>query len=221
MGSLLFIIKRDLILSFRNLNELINPILFFIIVVSMFPLGIGSESTILGKIAPGIIWVAALLSTLLSLDGIFKGDYDDGSLEQIILSPREFSLMVLGKIIAHWLVAGLPLILVAPLLGVLLFLPESAQGTLIISLLLGTPSLSLIGAIGVGLIVGLKRSGVLLSLLILPLYVPVLIIGTLAVHDAAADLPVIGYFYALGAILILALTLAPVATAAAVRISIE
>lgn len=221
MRSIFFMVKRDLILSFRNMNELVNPILFFIIVVSMFPLGVGPENATLAKIAPGVIWVAALLSTLLSLDGIFKSDYDDGSLEQIILSPREFSLMVLGKVIAHWLVAGLPIILVSPLLGVLLFLPDEAQAALVISLLLGTPSLSLIGAIGVGLIVGLKRSGVLLSLLILPLYVPVLIIGTLAVHDAAAGLPVVGYFYALGAILILALTLAPVATAAAVKISIE
>jgi len=221
MQTLLFIIKRDLILSFRNLNELVNPVLFFIVVVSMFPLGIGPESSILGKISPGIIWVAALLSTLLSLDKIFRSDYDDGSLEQIILSPRDFNLLILGKTIAHWLVAGVPLILVAPLLGVLLFLPSNAQITLIVTLALGTPTLSLIGAIGAGLTVGLKRSGVLLSLLILPLYVPVLIVGTMAIHDAGAGLPVVGYYYVLGAILVLALSLAPLATAAAVKISIE
>jgi len=221
VNTILLIIKRDLILSFRNLNELANPTLFFVVVVSMFPLGIGPENNTMAKIAPGIIWVAALLSTLLSLDQIFKSDYDDGSLEQIILSSRDFYLSVLGKILSHWLIAGVPLILLSPLLGVLLFLPNTAQTTLAITLILGTPSLSLIGAIGAGLTVGLKRSGVLLSLLILPLYVPVLIIGTMAIYNAGAGLPVAGYFYVLGAILALAITLAPVAAAAAVKISIE
>jgi len=220
-STLALIIKRELLLAFRNLSELANPLVFFIIVVSLFPLAVGPESDVLRMIAPGVIWVAALLSTLLSLDRLFRSDFDDGSLEQMLLSPRSFSLQVLGKIIAHWLVAGLPLLLVAPLLGVLLFLPNEAQGILVISLLLGTPTLSLIGAIGMGLTVGLNKGGVLLSLLVLPLYIPVLILGTMAVHDAIAGLPVAGYLYILGALFVLSLTLAPFAAAAAVKISVE
>jgi heme exporter protein B len=221
MNILFETVKRDLLLSFRNLSELANPILFFIIVVSLFPMAIGPERETLEMIAPGVIWVAALLATLLSLDSMFRADYDDGTLEQMVLSRHPFTVLVLGKIIAHWLIAGLPLIVVAPFLGVLLFLPTDFQLVLILSLLIGTPSLSLIGAIGMALTVGLKKGGVLLSLLVLPLYIPVLIIGTMAVHDAQAQLPFAGYLYALGAILALALSLAPFATAAAVKISIE
>ena len=220
-ATLPLIIKRELKLAFRNVGELANPLVFFVIVVSLFPLAIGPESEILRVIAPGVIWVAALLSTLLSLDRLFRADFEDGSLEQMLLSPRSFTLQVLGKVIAHWLVAGLPLILIAPLLGVLLFLPSNAQGILFLTLLLGTPTLSLIGAIGMGLTVGLNKGGVLLSLLVLPLYIPVLILGTMAVHDTIASLPVAGYLYILGALFVLACTLAPFATAAAIKISVE
>ena len=220
-NTVLITIKRDLILAFRDLGELFNPLIFFIIVISLFPMAISSSKNILAPIAPGIIWVAALLSTLLSLERLFKNDFRDGSLEQLILSHRSFSAIVLGKIIAHWLVAGLPLIIVSPLLGVLLFLPAQAQIVLMLSLIIGTPTLSLIGAIGMGLTVGLKQGGVLLSLLVLPLYIPVLIIGTMAVNEAISGLPISAYFYVLGAIFMLALTFAPFAAAAAVKISIE
>ena len=221
MNTIKIIVKRDLLLAFRSLGQVFNPIMFFIIVVTLFPLAIGPETNILRLISPGIIWVAALLATLLSLDSLFRSDYEDGSLEQMLISYRSFSAIVLGKIIAHWLVSGLPLIIVSPLLGVILFLPEKSFGVLLLTLLLGTPTLSLLGAIGMGLTVGLKKGGVLLSLLVLPLYIPVLIIGTMAINDSAAGLDVAGYLYIMAAILVISLTFAPFAAAAAVKISIE
>jgi heme exporter protein B len=219
LNAFIGVLRRDLQLSFRRRNELLNPILFFILVVSLFPLGIGPGPKLLAELAPGVIWVAALLATLLSMERLFRSDFEDGALEQLLLSPYPLTLLVLAKVLAHWLVAGMPLILVSPLLGVLLYLPGKALGVLPLSLLLGTPVLSLIGAIGVALTVGLRRGGVLLTLLILPLYVPVLIFGTAAVAAATADLPVSGQLALLGAMLMLALTLAPFATAAGLRIS--
>ncbi len=218
--AFLAMLKRDLTLAYRHRGELANPLLFFIIVVSLFPLGVGPTPTVLATIAPGIIWVAALLAAMLALDGMFRSDFADGSLEQITLSHQPLSVLVLAKVLAHWLVTGVPLIVVAPLLGLLLYLPDPAMLTLVASLALGTPVLSLIGAIGMGLTVGLKRGGVLLSLLVLPLYIPVLIFGALAVNDAAAGLSVAGHFYVLAFLLVLSATLSPLATAAAVRISI-
>jgi heme exporter protein B len=215
------VLSRDLKLSFRHRGELANPLLFFVIVISLFPLGVGPAPDILRTLAPGVIWVAALLATLLSLDSLFRSDFEDGALEQLALSPHPLSVLVLAKILAHWLVSGLPLVLIAPLLGVLLYLPEQAQPVLLLSLLLGTPILSLVGAIGMGLTVGLRRGGSLLSLLILPLYVPVLIFGAMAVHDAAFGLPVAGHLLLLGALLVFALSLAPLAAAAALRISLS
>jgi len=215
------LLRRDLTLAYRHRGELANPLLFFIIVVTLFPLALGPESATLAAIAPGIIWVAALLAALLSLETIFRSDFDDGTLEQLILSPHSLSWLVLTKVLVHWLVSGLPLILLAPLLGVLLQLPTQGMWTLVITLALGTPILSLVGAIGVGLTVGLKRGGVLLSLLILPLYTPVLIFGAGAVNNAAMGFPVAGQLYLLAALLVLALTLAPIATAAALRISVS
>jgi heme exporter protein B len=219
LAAFLGVLRRDLQLGIRRRNELLNPILFFILVVSLFPLGVGPGPQMLREIAPGVIWVAALLATLLSMERLFRTDFEDGALEQILLSPHPLSLMVVAKVLAHWLVTGLPLILVSPLLGVLLYLPDEALEILPLTLLLGTPVLSLVGAIGVALTVGLRRGGVLLTLLVLPLYVPVLIFGTTAVVAASAGLPVSGQLALLGAMLLLALTLAPFATAAGLRIS--
>ncbi len=214
-------LKRDLMLAYRHRAELANPLLFFIMVISLFPLGISPEAKILQILAPGVIWVAALLATLLSLDSLFRSDFEDGSLEQMVLSSHSLPWLVLAKVTAHWLVTGFPLLLLAPLLGILLFLPQPAMFTLIVTLALGTPILSLIGAIGVALTVGLRRGGVLLSLLVLPLYIPVLIFAANAVNVAADGLPVTGQLYFLGALLSLSLTLSPFATAAALRISLS
>lgn len=215
------LLKRDLTLAYRHRAELANPLLFFVIVISLFPLGISPETKLLQVIAPGVIWVAALLAAMLSLDNLFRSDFEDGSLEQLALTAHSLPLLVLAKVLAHWLVTGLPLLLLAPFLGILLFLPQSAMVTLILTLALGTPILSLIGAIGVALTVGLRRGGVLLSLLVLPLYIPVLIFAANAVNVAADGLPVTGQLYFLGALLSLSLTLSPFATAAALRISLS
>jgi heme exporter protein B len=215
------LLQRDLLLAFRHRGELVNPLLFFMIVVTLFPLGVTPEEALLRKMAPGVIWIAALLASLFSLDNMFRSDFDDGALEQIALSPHPLSVLVLAKVLAHWLVSGLPMLLMAPLLALFLALPEAAVRALEITLLVGTPLLSLIGAIGVALTVGLRRGGVLLTLLVLPLYIPVLIFATNAVSAAAAGLPVEGQLYFLAALLVLALTLAPLATAAALRISLS
>lgn len=213
------IIKRDLKIAFRHSDDIFNPLLFFIIVVTLFPLGIGPESATLARIAPGIIWVAALLSTLLSLDRLFKSDHSDGSLEQMLLSPHPVFILVLAKIIAHWLVTGLPLIFIAPLLAVLLHLNENSYGALMLTLALGTPILSLLGAIGVALTVGIKKGGVLLSLLVLPLYIPVLIFATSAIDTAAMNLPYTGQLAIIAALFFGSLTLAPFAVSAALKVS--
>ena len=215
------VLKRDLKLGIRKQSELLNPVFFFVLVVSLFPLGVGPSPKILSVIAPGVIWVAALLATLLSMERLFRSDYDDGSLEQLILSPHPLPLLVMAKITAHWLITGLPLILVSPLLGVLLHLPGEAIRALPLTLLLGTPLLSLLGAIGVGLTVGLQRGGVLLTLLVLPLYIPALIFGSSAISAASIGLPFNGQLALLGAMLAVALTLAPFAVAAGLRISVE
>lgn len=215
------IIRRDLVLALRRRSEMVNPLLFFILVITLFPLGIGAQPKLLQAIAPGIIWVSALLAAMLSLDSLFRSDFDDGSLEQILLSPHPTSVLVLGKIIAHWLVTGLPLLLVAPLLAVFLGLPDSALSVLLLTLLLGTPVLSLIGAIGVALTIGLRRGGMILSLLVLPLYVPVLIFAGNAVEMASSGLPVDAQISILIAILLMALVLAPLPVAAALKMSIS
>jgi heme exporter protein B len=220
-AAFLALFRRDLTLAFRHRAEMANPLLFFVIVVTLFPMGITPEARILETIAPGVIWVAALLAAMLSLDTLFRSDFEDGALEQILLSPHPAAVLVLAKVLAHWLVTGLPLILVAPLLGVLLALPGEAMWVLVATLALGTPVLSLVGAIGTALTVGLRRGGVLLSLLVLPLYIPVLIFGSNAVGTAADGLPVAGQLYFLGALLVLSLTLAPLAIAAALRISLS
>jgi heme exporter protein B len=215
------IIRRDLILALRRRSEIANPLLFFILVITLFPLGIGAQPHLLQAIAPGIIWVSALLAAMLSLDSLFRSDFDDGSLEQILLSAHPSSLLVLAKIIAHWLVTGLPLLFVAPLLAVLLGMPTHSIGILLLTLLLGTPVLSLIGAIGVALTVGLRRGGMILSLLVLPLYVPVLIFASNAVEMAGSGLPVDAQINILISIFVMALVLAPWPTSAALKMSIN
>lgn len=217
---LLAVFKRDLIIAFRNRGELLNPIMFFLMVASLFPLAVTPDPKFLGLIAAGIIWVGALLATLLSLELMFKSDYEDGSLEQLILQPQPTLLFVLVKILIHWLVAGVPLTLVAPILGVMLALPEGGYIPLMLSLLLGTPTLSLLGAIGAGLTVGLKKGGMLMPLLILPLYIPVLIFAASSVQAGIDGNSYVGHLAFLGAYLALMVVLAPIASAAALKISI-
>lgn len=213
------ILARDILIAMRHKDDIINPLLFFVIIVSLFPLGIGPEPNTLSKIAPGIIWVAALLSTLLSLDRLFKSDFNDGSLEQMLLSPQPVFIMVLAKITAHWLLTGLPLVLISPLLAVLLHLHADSYQALFVTLLLGTPVLSLLGAIGVALTVGIKKGGVLLSLLVLPLYIPVLIFATSAIDTASMNLPYGGQLAIIGALFVGSITLAPFAVGSALKVS--
>lgn len=215
------LLKRDLLLAYRHRSQLANPLLFFTIVASLFPLAVSPEPTLLKTIAPGVIWVAALLAAMLSLDGVFRSDFDDGSLEQLVLSPFPMALLVMAKVFAHWLITGFPLILLSPLLGILFHLESEALSALFMTLALGTPVLSFIGAIGVALTVGLRRGGVLLSLLVLPLYIPVLIFGASAVANAAAGLVITGQLAFLGALLAGSVALAPLASAAALRISLN
>ncbi len=215
------IIGRELRIVFRRGSEVINPLWFFLIVITLFPLGIGPEPQQLARIAPGVTWVAALLSSLLALERLFRDDFVDGSLEQLVLLPTPLPLTVLGKVIAHWLVTGLPLILLSPLAALLLSLDFSSWSAMALTLLLGTPTLSFLGAVGVGLTVGLRRGGVLLSLLVLPLAIPVLIFASAAMDAAAQGLPIGGYLAILGAMLVGSATLTPFATAAALRITLQ
>jgi heme exporter protein B len=214
-----FLLRRDLLLALRNRAEYAVPLLFFVLVITLFPLALGAEPRLLERIAPGIIWVAALLASMLSLESIFRSDFDDGSLEQILLSAHPVGVLVLAKVGAHWLVTGLPLLIVAPLLAEMLGVDARAQPILLLTVLLGTPVLSLVGAIGVALTVGLRKGGIILSLLVLPLYVPVLIFAASAVDNAAQGFDVSAPLYMLLAFLFLSLSLSPWATAAALRMS--
>lgn len=215
------VIQRELRTAFRSGAEVINPLWFFLIVITLFPLGIGPEPQQLARIAPGVVWVAALLSSLLALERLFRDDFLDGSLEQLLLLPTPLPVTVLGKVIAHWLVTGLPLILLSPLAALLLSLDFNSWLAMALTLLLGTPTFSFLGAIGVALTVGLRRGGVLLSLLVLPLAVPVLIFASAAIDAASQGLPIGGYLAILGAMLAASATLAPFATAAALRIALH
>lgn len=215
------VLRRELKIAFRKSAEIINPLWFFLIVITLFPLGIGPEPTLLARIAPGIVWVAALLSSLLSLERLFRDDYLDGSLEQLMLLPAPLTLTVIGKVCAHWMVTGLPLLIISPLMALLLSLDFKTWEAVAMTLLLGTPTLSFIGAIGVALTVGLRKGGVLLSLLVLPLYIPVLIFSTGAIDAASMGMPIGGYLAILGAMLAGSITLAPFATSAALRVSVH
>ncbi len=215
------LLLRDLRITFRERSQAIQPVLFFVVVVSLFPLSMAADIELLRSIGPGVIWVAALLATLLALDSIFRPDYDDGSLEQVALSPQPLSLLVLAKAVAHWLASSLPLILISPLLAVWMQLPINAITVLVESLMLGTISLSLIGSVGAGLTLGIRRNGVLLSLLVLPLYVPALIFGSSAVQAAMVGQSATPHLLLLAAYSLFSLSVCPLAAAAAVRISLN
>jgi heme exporter protein B len=215
------VLKRDLLLAQRRRAEALNPLLFFLMVVTLIPLGVGPNPRLLATMAPGVIWVAALLAGLLSLDAVFRSDYEDGSLDQLLVSPQPLAALALAKVAVHWLVTGVPIILFSPLLAVFLNLPAKAVPTLVATLALGTPVLSLIGGIGSALTVGLRRGGALLALLVLPLLVPVLIFGAMAVDAATAGLPARGHILLLAALLVLSLSLAPLTMAAALRINLQ
>jgi heme exporter protein B len=221
MNAMLAVIRRDLLIALRNRTEVLTALFFFVIVTSLFPLGIGPEPALLRKIAPGVLWVAALLATMLGLHRMFAADHADGTLEQMALSPAPLGLLVAGKIVSHWLVCGLPLVLIAPVLGIQFDLDAGALRVLMLALLLGTPLLSLIGAIGAALTLGVRGGGVLLSLLVLPLYVPALIFGAGAVQAHVAGLDIGGHLSLLAALLALAAFFAPWATTAALRIALE
>jgi heme exporter protein B len=221
LGVARAVVHRDLLLALRRRSDAATALLFFVIVASLFPLGIGAEPNLLRAIAPGVIWVAALLSSMLSLGRLFAADHADGTLEQMLLGAAPLGVVVAAKSLAHWLVAGLPLVVIAPLLALQYDLPAALYGVLALSLLLGTPALSLIGAIGAALTLGVRGGGVLLALLVLPLYVPVLILGAGSVEMAAAGLAPDGQLLLLGALLVLAAAFAPWAIAAALRISME
>ncbi len=215
------IIRRELLIAYRRQADIFNPLWFFIIVITLFPLSIGPEPNLLARIAAGIVWVAALLSALLSLERLFGDDYRDGALEQLMLLPLPLPLVVIAKVVAHWLLTGLPLLLISPLLAVLLSLDFSTWWAVVLTLLVGTPTLSFIGAIGVALTVGLQKGGVLLSLLILPLYIPVLIFATSAIEAASNGMAYNGQIAILAAMLLAAVSLTPLAISAALRISVN
>jgi heme exporter protein B len=221
VNAMVVSLRRDLLLAARRRSEVLTALFFFVVVVSLFPLGIGPETALLRRIGPGVLWVAALLATLLGLPRLFAADHADGTLEQMALSSQSFALQMAGKVAAHWLLCGLPLVLLAPLLGLQFGLDADALGVLMLSLLIGTPLLSLIGAIGAALTLGVRGGGVLLSLLVLPLFIPALVFGAGSVEAQTAGLSVRGHLSALGAMLALAVFFAPWATTAALRIAME
>jgi len=221
LTPILAIIARDLRLALRRRSDIASVLFFFIIVVSLFPLGIGPEQEQLRKLAPGVLWVAALLATMLSLPRLFADDYRDGTLEQLALTPQPLGLIVLGKVVAHWLISGLPLTLLAPVLGIQFDLSSEALAVLTLSLLIGTPALSGIGAIGAALTLGVRGSGVLVSLLILPLYIPVLIFGTGSVDATLTGTGAQAHLSVLAALALAGVFFAPWPTAAALRIALE
>jgi heme exporter protein B len=214
------LLVREARLLVRRPAELAKPLVFFAIVIALFPLAVGPETQLLQTLSPGLVWVAALLAVLLSLDGLFRSDFEDGSLEQWVLSPHPLPVLVLAKVLAHWAFSGLALVLLAPLLGLMLGLPGRCLPVLLLSLLLGTPVLSLLGAVGAALTVGLKRGGLLLALLILPLYIPVLILGSGALQAALQGMPTTGYLLWMASLAVLAVTLTPFAIAAGLKISV-
>ncbi|OIR09071.1 heme exporter protein B [mine drainage metagenome] len=221
MSRLFGIIHRDLRLALRQGSDSVMVVTFFVLTVVLFPFGIGPEANILERVSSGVLWVTALLASMLSLDRLFQADYEDGSLELLALTPTPLELLVLGKVAAHWLTTGLPLMVAAPVLAVLLNMNADGFVTLLLTMLLGTPTLSLIGAMGAALVLGARRGGVLLSLLVLPLYIPVLIFGVGAIDAAVQGLPVHAHLLILGGMLLAALALTPWATAAALRQALE
>ncbi|MFA7430851.1 MAG: heme exporter protein CcmB [Rhodospirillaceae bacterium] len=221
MNALLAVIRRDLRLALRQGSDSMMVVAFFVLTVVLFPFGVGPESGILERVAAGVLWVTALLASMLSLDRLFQTDYEDGSLDLLTMAPMPLSVVVLGKVAAHWLTTGLPLILAAPVLAVLLNMNNEGFGVLIAAMLVGTPTLSLIGAVGAALVLGARRGGVLLSLLVLPLYVPVLIFGVSAIDAAVMGMEYRAQLLIMGAMLLVSLALCPWATGAALRQAVE
>lgn len=221
LTALRLIIHRDLLLALRRRADLANTLVFFVIVTTLFPFGVGPEANLLRAVGPGVLWVAALLASMLALGRVFAADYADGTLEQMLLTPEPLALLVAGKVFAHWLLTGLPLALIAPLLALQFGMPGEAMITLVASLLLGTPVLSLIGAIGAALTLGVRGSGVLTALLVLPLYIPILILGAGAVDAAMGGMDASAHLMLLGAMLTFAAAFAPWPVAAALRIAVE
>ncbi len=214
-------LKRDLIIAYKRKNDVLNPFMFFLIVATMFPIGISPDPDRLGEIAAGVLWISALLASLLAMDNLYRADYEDGSLEQLLLSPHPLYFLVLAKNISHWLVSGLPVVLVSPLIAYMLNLPDAAYFIIFITLLIGTPVLSLLGSIGVALTVSLGSRGLILAVITLPMSAPVLIAGTLTVQETLNGASLGGYLAVMGAMFVGALTLAPMASAAALRISVN
>ena len=214
-------LTRDLKMALRNPSSFLNPLMFFVISISLFPIAISPESQTLSSIAPGIIWVITMLSVLLSLNSLFHYDHDSGVLEQMVISHHSLPLILLAKTSAHWILSGLPIIVLSPFLGMALFINTEGIYILILTLIIATPCLSLIGSIGASLVVGIKNSGMLLSLLILPLYIPILIFATSAVSQSQSNLPIDGQLYFLGFILILSLLVTPFLSALSLKISLE
>ena len=214
-------LTRDLKMALRNPSSFLNPLMFFVISISLFPIAISPESQTLSSIAPGIIWVITMLSVLLSLNSLFHYDHDSGVLEQMVISHHSLPLILLAKTSAHWILSGLPIIVLSPFLGMALFINTEGIYILILTLIIATPCLSLIGSIGASLVVGIKNSGMLLSLLILPLYIPILIFATSAVSQSQSNLPIDGQLYFLGFILILSLLITPFLSALSLKISLE
>lgn len=221
MKDFIQILTRDLKVALRRWSELCNPLIFFLIVASLFPLAISPEASDLRGVGTGVLWISALLSSLLALDGLFRDDAEDGSMEQLVLSPVPLTIVIAAKILAHWLITGLPLVVIAPVIALSYYMPFDALTTLILALILATPTLSVLGAIGAALTVGLRRGGPIVGLLVLPLTGPVLIFGTLATDLAVQGESAAGPLYLLGALLALAIALGPLATSAAVRSSLE
>ena len=221
LETLLWIVRRDVTLAWRRRTDLFTTLIFFVIVIALFPLGIGPELDTLRLIAPGVMWVGALLASMLALEQLFSADHRDGSLEQLLLTPQPLGVIVLGKVIAHWLITGLPLVVLAPVLGLQYDMSAESLKIMVVALLLGTPTLSLLGAIGAALTLGLRTGGILVALLVLPLYIPVLIFGAGAVGATASGLGGQAHLSMLGAILLVALLATPIATSAALRISSE
>jgi heme exporter protein B len=221
VSTFLAVVRRDLLIARRQGGGSLLAVGFFVVVAALFPFAVGADPAMLAGVAPGVIWVSALLATLLSLDRLFQADFEDGGLDLLALSPQPLFLTVLAKVLAHWLVVGLPLVIASPLVGVLLNLPRGAFGVLLASVAIGTPALSLIGAIGAALTAGVRRGGVLVPLLVLPLYIPTLIFGVAATAAAGEGLPASEPLMLLGAMTLMALVLAPVAAAAALRLALE
>ncbi len=222
LSAFWLVLKRDLLLALRRRSEIFTVLFFFLVVISLFPLGVGTEDKTLKQIAPGVVWIAALLASTLALERLFSSDYVDGTLEQLALAPQSMSVMVLAKMVAHWLLTGLPLVLISPLVGLFYHLPSHSIGVMMMVLLIGTPILSMIGAIGAALTLGLRGGGVLVSLLVLPFYLPVMVYGSGAIATSMQQgLSLQPYFMVLGAFALLAIVFSPLATAAALRISLE